>query len=171
MTIRRHLLVLALLVAPTLSRAAAPSDAVAAVKKTLDAAIAIVQAGGTRDQNLAALRTVARDILDTRAMGRTAIGDALAAQPPEQQEAYFGLFDQLIVRTYLQKLLLFRNPRFGYGEPRRAGDLVIVPTTIATSKDEYHVDYAMRERDGHWVATDVIVEEISLAQNYKDQFS
>ena len=86
MTIRRHLLVLALLVAPTLSRAAAPSDAVAAVKKTLDAAIAIVQAGGTRDQNLAALRTVARDILDTRAMGRTAIGDALAAQSPEQQE-------------------------------------------------------------------------------------
>jgi phospholipid transport system substrate-binding protein len=167
----RRLLVLALLLAPAVSSAAAPSDAVAAVKKTLDAAIAIVQAGGTRDQNLAALRTVARDILDTRAMGRTAIGDALAAQPPDQQEAYFALFDQLIVRTYLQKLLLFRNPRFGYGEPRRAGDLVIVPTTIATSKDEYHVDYAMRERDGHWVATDVIVEEISLAQNYKDQFA
>src|SRR5262245_42901195 len=104
MTIRRHVLVFALLLAPALSSAAAPSDTVAAVKKTLDAAMAIVQAGGSRDQSLTALRTVARDMLDTRAMGRTAIGDVLATQPPEQQEAYFTLFDQLIVRTYLQKL-------------------------------------------------------------------
>ena len=75
------------------------------------------------------------------------------------------------VRAYLQKLLLFRSPRFAYGDPRRAGDVVIVPTRIATVKDEYAVNYAMREREGRWVATDVIVEGISLTDNYRSQFA
>jgi phospholipid transport system substrate-binding protein len=104
-------------------------------------------------------------------MGRRAIGDVLAAQPAERQEEYFDLFDQLIVRAYLQKLLLFRNPRFGYREAQSQGDIVIVGTKIITSKDEYHVDYQMRERDGRWLATDVIVEGISLTENYRAQFS
>ena len=171
MAIRRPALVLVLVLAPALWGAADPEEAGTAVKNTLVAALKIGRESGTRDENLVALRAVARDILDTRAMGRRAIGDALAAQPPQQQEEFLELFDQLMVRAYLQKLLLFRNPSFGYRKPRREGDVVIVGTKIITSKDEYHVDYEMRERDGRWVATDVIVEGISLTDNYRSQFA
>lgn len=171
MPLRRPALVLVLALAAARLAATTSDDAVAVVRKTLDAALAVVRAGGTSDDRLVALRAVARDMLDTRAMGRRAMGDVLAAQPPQQQEEYLELFDQLIVRAYLQKLLLFRNPSFGYGQPQRNGDAVIVATTIVTSKDEYHVDYEMRERDGRWGATDVIVEGIGLTENYRDQFS
>jgi phospholipid transport system substrate-binding protein len=160
-----------LVLAPALGAAAPPEDPVAVVKRTLEAALAAARAGGTRDENLAALRAVARDILDTRTMGRRAMGDVLAAQPPTQQAEYLDLFDELMVRAYLQKLLLFRSPRFAYGDPRRAGNVVIVPTRIATVKDEYAVDYPMREREGRWVATDVIVEGISLTDSYRSQFA
>jgi len=171
MLVRRSTLVLALVLAPVLMGTATPEGAVTVVKKTLDAALVAARAGGSRDENLASLRAVARDILDTRAMGRRAMGDVLAAQPPEQQEAYLELFDELIVRAYLQKLLLFQDPHFDYGEPKGSGDVVIVRTKIVTAKDEYGVDYEMRERDGRWVATDVIVEGISLTDNYRSQFS
>jgi phospholipid transport system substrate-binding protein len=171
MLIRRPALVLVLVLASGLLGATTSDEAVAVVKKSLDAALAAARASGSRDENLVALRAVARDILDTRAMGRRAMGNALAAQPPEQQEAYLQLFDQLIVRAYLQKLLLFRDPHFGYGDPQRDGDVVTVRTKIVTAKDEYHVDYEMREREGRWVATDVIVEGISLTENYRSQFA
>jgi phospholipid transport system substrate-binding protein len=171
MPVRRRALVVVLLLAPTLMGAATSDGAVAVVKKGLDAALAASRAGGTRDENLVALRAVARDILDTHAMGRRAIGKVLAAQPPEQQEAYLELFDELIVRTYLRNLLLFRDPHFEYGEPQRNDDVVIVRTRIVTAKDEYHVDYEMREREGRWVATDVIIEGVSLADNYRSQFA
>jgi phospholipid transport system substrate-binding protein len=170
MRLRRSALALWLVLTPLVVCAAAPEEPVTAVKRTLDAALAIARASGTRDENLAALRTVARSFLDTQAMGRRAIGDVLAAQPKDQQAEYLTLFDELIVRAYLQKLLLFRAPRFSYGDARRAGDAVIVTTRIATSKDEFRVDYEMRERDGRWLATDVIVEGISLSDNYKSQF-
>lgn len=170
MPLRRPALLLVLGLAPALLGAAS-DEAVAVVRKTLDAALEVVRTDRTRDEKLDSLRAVARDILDTRAMGRRAIGDVLSKQPPQQQEEYLELFDQLIVRAYLQKLLLFRDPRFDYREPRPRGDAVIVESTIVTAKDEYHVDYEMRERDGRWRATDVIVEGISLTENYRAQFS
>ena len=90
----------------------------------------------------------------------------------ESLEVYFELFDHVIVRAYLQKLLLFRKPHFGYyRKPRPEGDVVMVGTKIITSKDDYFVDYEMRQRDGRWFATDVIVEGISLSDNYHAQFS
>jgi len=171
MPIRRSVLVLVLMLAPALCGAAAPEDAVTAVKKTLEAALEVVRASGTRDEKLVSLRAVARDMLDTRAMGRRAIGDALAAQPLEKQAEFLDLFDQVMIRAYLQKLLLFRDPRFGYRAPQTKGDAVIVGTKIVTATDDYHVDYEMRERDGRWVATDVIVEGISLTENYRAQFA
>ena len=170
MRCRHALLALWVVLAPILAGATATQDAAAVVKRTLDAALATAQKPGTRDENLAALRAVVRDILDTHAMGRHAMGDVLAAQPPEQQAEYLELFDELIVRAYLQKLLLFRAPHFTYGEPRRSGDVVIVTTRIATAKDEYRVDYPMREREGRWMAIDFVVEGISLTDNYKSQF-
>jgi phospholipid transport system substrate-binding protein len=170
MRLRRFALVLWLVLAPAFVGAAPAEDPVAVVKRTLDRALAIAQASGTRDENLASLRAVARDILDTHAMGRRAMGDVLAAQPPAQQAEYLDLFDEVIVRAYLQKLLLFRAPRFSYGDARRAGDAVIVSTRIATAKDEYRVEYEMRQQGGRWLATDVILEGISLSDNYKSQF-
>lgn len=157
--------------APAAQVPAAAADALAVVKKTLDAALKVAGGGGTRDEKLVSLRSVARDILDTRAMGRLAMGDVLAAQPPERQQEYFELFDHLIVRAYLQKLLLFRKPRFGYRKPRSAGDVVIVDTRIITAKDQYHVGYEMQRRDDSWAARDVVVEGVSLAQNYRAQFA
>jgi len=168
---RCFVLVLVLMLAPAVGGAAAPDDAVTAVRKTLEAALEIARGSGTRDEKLVSLRGVARDILDTRAMGRRAIGSALAAQPPEQQAEFLELFDQVMVRAYLQKLLLFRNPRLGYREPQTKGDAVIVGTKIITTTDDYQVDYEMREHDGRWAATDVIVEGISLTDNYRAQFA
>src|SRR5262249_15645200 len=69
--------------APARLGAAPPQDAVAVLKRTLDAALAAARASSTHDENLASLRAAVRDILDTRTMGRRAVGDVLARQPPE----------------------------------------------------------------------------------------
>lgn len=167
----RTALAVGLALAPTMLRAATSDEAVGAVKKTLGAVLSVVNADGTRNEKLRSLRTLARKILDTHAMGRSAMGAVLEAQPPEQQQEYLELFDQLMVRTYLQKLLLFRRPRFAYGTPLQKGAGVIVRTKIITSNDEYLVAYEMRKDERDWRATDVIVEGISLTRNYREQFA
>jgi len=170
MAIRCAALTLALVLAAPAG--AADSDAaLAVIRKTLGATQGIVNGEGTRDEKLAALRSVAQGILDTRAMGERAMGHELASQTPEQQAEYFELFDHLMVRAYLSKLLLFREPRFAYRTPQPEGDFVLVRTKIVTGRDAYDVDYEMVDRDGRWAAADVIVEGLSLSDNYRDQFA
>jgi phospholipid transport system substrate-binding protein len=149
---------------------AAPGGAGAAVQDTLSKARAVVLTEDSREQKLAALHELARHLMDTREMGRRAIGPRLAEQPAAQQEEFLNLFDELIVRSYLQKLLFFRQPRFAFGEEETRHETVIVHTRILTDKDEFFVDYEMHQRDGAWVATNIVIENISLTQNYAQQF-
>ncbi len=149
---------------------APPGGAVDAVRDTLAKARTVVLTSDSHEQKLEALHDLARHLMDTRAMGRRAIGPRLAEQSEAQQEEFLKLFDELIVRSYLQKLLFFRQPRFAFGKEETGQDTVIVHTRIVTDKDEFFVDYEMHQRDGAWVASDIVVENISLAQNYAQQF-
>jgi phospholipid transport system substrate-binding protein len=162
---------LAVLVACAAYGDVAPSGgAMAAVRETLAKARAVVLTNDSHEQKLAALHELARHLMDTREMGRRAIGPKLAEQSPAQQEEFLKLFDELIVRSYLQKLLFFRQPRFAFGEEETGQDALIVHTRILTEKDEFFVDYEMRQRDGAWLASDVVIENISLTRNYAQQF-
>jgi len=150
--------------------ATAPDGPVAVIRKTLAVARGEVLREAPRDEKLAVLHGLAREMVDTRAMGWRTLDEELAAQSPAQQEEFLDLFGDFIVRAYLQKLLLFRNPRFAFAPEERQGDVALVRTRILTSRDEYYVDYEMHRRDGSWSATDIVVEGISLSDNYRDQF-
>jgi len=161
----------AVIVAGAAHAAVSPPDgALSAVRDTLAKAHAVVVADESREQKLAALHELARHLMDTREMGRRAIGSALADQPAAKQEEFLDLFDELIVRSYLQKLLFFRQPRFAFGEEAVGQEGVTVHTRILTDNDQFFVDYEMHQREGTWVAWDVVIEHISLTENYAQQF-
>jgi phospholipid transport system substrate-binding protein len=155
-----------------LARAATadPKDAVVAVRNTLSKAHAIVETNAPKDEKLAALRDLARQLIDTHEIGRRAIGARLGEQPVIEQKEFLDLFDEAIVRSYLQKLLFFRRPRFAFDHEETASEAVTVHTRILTETDEFLVDYEMHQRDGTWIASDVIIEGMSLTHNYAQQF-
>jgi phospholipid transport system substrate-binding protein len=161
---------IALVAALGMLATSAPDGPVATVRKTLSEARGEVLRTGSRDEKLETLHTLARELVDTRAMGWRTLDRELALQPPARQEEFLDLFGDFIVRAYLQKLLLFRSPRFAFAREEWRGDVVLVRTRIVTSRDEYTVDYEMHQRDGSWAATDIVVEGISLSENYRDQF-
>ena len=54
-----------------------------------------------------------------------------------QQKEFLSLFRELFQRTYVQKLLLFERPDFGYvGEERLANGTARVDTKIITHANE-----------------------------------
>jgi ABC-type transporter MlaC component len=144
-----------------------PQDA---VRSILTRASTVVEGEGTRNAKLLQLYVLAGELIDSRTMGRTALGDTLTSAPPERQAEFLDLFESLVVRAYLQKLLFFRNPRFEYSGFELAGETAIVKTRILTRKDAFRVDYPMSRAEGGWVATDIVVEDASLTRNYQRQF-
>jgi phospholipid transport system substrate-binding protein len=152
--------------------AAAPGDgATATVRDALQKATAVSSTDQPREQQLEGLRLLARGLVDTKAMGQRALGGTYAERTPAEQQEFLRLFDELIVRAYLQKLLLFRNPTFRFRPEARDGDTVMVVSEVVTGRDTYEVGYAMRHDQQRWLATDIVVEGISLSGNYADQFA
>ena len=153
---------------------AAPDDSpTATVRTALDRAAAISASGATGDARLDALRPVARDLVDTRAMGQRALGAAFAKATPAQQEEFLSLFAELFIRSYLQKLLLFREPKYRFGKEERHDDTVTVTAQIVAGAgaDSYNIAYEMHRENDRWLATDIAVEGVSMTSNYSDQFT
>lgn len=147
-------------------------DPVAVLRSTLDAAGAAQRRDAPRPERLAAVRTAARRMVDTDAMGTAAIGaDVLDAQPAAARAEYLRHFDVLIMRTWMQKLLLFEDPRFEFGRPQPRDGATWVETRIVTDRDSYRLDYEMVLRDGRWWVTDIVVEDLSLVESYRGQIT
>jgi phospholipid transport system substrate-binding protein len=166
---RRCSLALAL-AAFALVAAASAQGPLQAVSSILAQTSAIIESDAARNTKIASLQDVARQLLDTRTRGRRALGRELAEQPPELQEEFLLLFDELLVRAWLQRLLLFREPAFDYVGEELQGKRAFVRTRIVTSGDTYAIDYEMLRSEQRWLATDIQVEGISLLRNYRAQF-
>ncbi len=162
-----------LLCAAAAAVAVTPSAAdgpLAVTRGVLERSNAIVRDGGDRKQKLLALSNLLNDFLDTEALARLAAGKHLDGRSPEETAEFLRLFRELFVRTYVQRLLLFDAPDFAYGEEQVTGDTAKVGTQIVTPRDRFAVDYTLRHTPSGWRATDIRVEQVSLAQNFRAQF-
>jgi phospholipid transport system substrate-binding protein len=142
----------------------------ARTKEILTSSHDIVVGPGEQKQKVKALNDLLRGFLDTDAMGRKAMGKHLDGRSPAQVRAFLDLFRDLFVRTYVQRLLLFDAPDFGFGAETITGDEATVGTEILTPKDRFAVNYRMRKAADAWRATDILVEDASLGDNFRSQF-
>jgi len=142
----------------------------ARTKQVLGRCRDIVVGPGDQKQKVRALNELLRGFLDTDAMGRQAMGKHLDGRSPADVQAFLDVFRELFVRTYVQRLLLFDVPEFGYRRETVTGDRATVATEIVTTKDRFGIDYRMRKADDGWHATDILVEDASLGDNFRSQF-
>jgi phospholipid transport system substrate-binding protein len=153
------------------SALAASSDGpMALTRDVLGRSNTIVRGTGDRKQKLAALSDLLRGFLDTDALGRLAAGKNLDGRSPAEVQEFLGLFHEFFVRTYTQRLLLFDAPDFTFGEEKVTGDEAQVATQVVTPGDRFAVNYTMRRTPEGWRATDIVVEGVSLARNFRSQF-
>jgi phospholipid transport system substrate-binding protein len=150
------------------AKAASPLDY---TRTVLERARAIVASSQTHNEKLAALTVVFSKFLDTDAMGREALRQHWSSFTPTQQKEFLALFQKLLQRTYVQKLLLFENPDFVYGGEQVSGAGAIVDTKIVTPRDQFDVRYRLRPAGGTWRATAITVEDVSLTANLGSQLN
>jgi phospholipid transport system substrate-binding protein len=142
----------------------------ALTRSVLGQSNAIVRGEGDRKQKLAALSDLLRTFLDTDALARLAAGKNLDGRSADEVQEFLGLFHEFFVRTYVQRLLLFDAPDFAFGEERVTGDQAKVATEVVTPGDRFAVDYTLHSTPDGWRVTDIVVEGVSLAGNFRSQF-
>jgi len=89
-----------------------------------------------------------------------------------QRQEFVQLFRQVLEKAYIDKILSYTNEKVAFDkETMLAEGQAEVQTRIITSSKEIPISYRVILRDGAWRVYDVVVEGVSLVQNYRSQFN
>jgi phospholipid transport system substrate-binding protein len=155
---------------PRDSAGSEPEGPLALTRSILTRSNEIVRSSADRKQKLTDLSTLLKDFLDTDALADRAARKHLVDRSEAEKAEFRRLFHDFFVRTYTQRLLLFDAPDFAYGGETITGHDAKVATEVVTKNDRFAVDYTLHRGAKGWRANDILVEGVSLAQNFRAQF-
>jgi phospholipid transport system substrate-binding protein len=148
------------------------------VQATLNAVAAVLDAptlqGADKDrERKQQVRQIILEAFDFREMAREALGAHWSTLTPDQRDEFTDLFGDLFERSYSRLVLRFLGERSTvYGTPSIRQDRAIVPTTLVSKRDaKLPVDYQLVRHGERWAIYDVVIDGVSLASNYRAQFS
>jgi phospholipid transport system substrate-binding protein len=120
-----------------------------------------------------AVRKVADEIFDYGDTARRALARHWGQRSTAEREEFVALFADLFEHAYISKVELFEGERVAYlGDTIDGGDATVRTRFLTKQGSELHVDYRMqRSPAGRWVVYDVLIEGVSLIDNYRTQFN
>jgi phospholipid transport system substrate-binding protein len=112
-------------------------------------------------------------LCDFKEFSARAIGGSWRTFTPEQQDKFIAAFGELIYATYRNKLLDYNGQKFTFKNElfSTKGDKVEIKTTFPLNeKTEAPINFRMLKKPEGWKIYDIIIEEVSMIQNYSNQF-
>jgi len=168
------ILALAAWLFPALSMAAAPAER---IRGTIDRVIGILKdpalaAKGKEEERRELLRKEIAPVFDFGEMAKRSLGPNWRDRTPEERERFVALFRELLENSYLGKIESYGGEVIRYGEETVDGPYAQVKTVVVTTRgQEIPVHYRMRADGGRYRIYDVVIEGISLVNNYRSQFN
>ena len=128
----------------------------------------------TEDSLTIAFRDIFGESFDTNTIGRFVLGRHWNTASPEQRDEYLDLFNNFVVETYADRFSEYTGQQFLVRGSRPAGaNDLIVSTRIVDpgGRPPITVDWRTRARDGQVRIIDVMIENVSMAITYRDEFN
>jgi len=91
---------------------------------------------------------------------------------PAERKEFVQLFKQVLEKAYIDKILSYTNEKIVFDrEITRGENLAEVQSRIIASGKEIPISYRVIMKNNTWKVYDVVVENVSLVQNYRTQFN
>lgn len=116
-----------------------------------------------------ALKDIINDVIDFRSMASYALGSTFNEISEEEREEFVSLFSTIIRDQSLNRLDIYRAD-VTYNEISVHNSSADVSTIAQLDNVRTPVNYEMENRDGEWVITDMIIDDVSTAESYNRQF-
>lgn len=118
------------------------------------------------------LRTVISPVFDFEEMSRGSLGSNWKNATEPQRKEFVELFQGLLARTYLQRIRTkIDGSNVEYLQPMTTNNRVMVRSKVSKDGETLGADYRMYEKNGRWRVYDVIIENVGLVTNYRNEFS
>ncbi|MFB3924493.1 MAG: phospholipid-binding protein MlaC [Syntrophales bacterium] len=118
------------------------------------------------------LETIYKSMFDEEELSRRALGRNWKKLNPAQQQEFVDLFRRLLEKAYIDKILDYTNEKVDFTkEIIISPDQAEVQTKVITSSRQVPIFYRVIMKGGAWKVYDVVIENVSLVQNYRSQFN
>lgn len=129
--------------------------------------------GATKAKARNDARSAVGSLLDFEALAQATMGKRWSELTAQQRTRYTAALRGAMEANYLSKMErgqvdMSKVKNDIVGETKQ-GERTVVKTRVAAGNDTAGVDYVMEPRKGGWKAVDVITEDVSLVDTYKDQ--
>ena len=167
------LILLSCLLLPAASSAGGPTEQ---VRATVDKVLAIVRSPNPKSKaQIDAQRTQLLEVIfprfDFTEMAKRSLGPHWARRTPEEQREFVGIFAALMGRTYADNIESYSSQNVLYTREVQDKDYAEVDTKIVADKRaDVSINYKLHSVNKQWKVYDLVIENISLVNNYRSQF-
>ncbi|HEX5646270.1 MAG TPA: ABC transporter substrate-binding protein [Nitrospira sp.] len=153
--------------------AGVPTDS---MKATVDEVLRIVRDNELKQPHKATerrqmLEQVVEARFDYQEMSRRALGAPWNTLSDQEKQEFVGLFRTLLTNSYADKIETYSGEGVQYLNERMEKEYAEVRTKVLSGKTEIPLDYRLINKANDWRVYDVVVDGISLVNNYRGQFT
>ena len=131
-----------------------------------------LKAPAAKEAKTQRLRVIYKGMFNEVEFSRRTLGRNWNQLTPAQRAEFIELFEQVLEKAYLDKILSYTNEKIEYTrEIVHSDKQAEVQTRVVTSSQEIPIFYRLVFAEGNWRVYDVVVENVSLVQNYRTQFN
>jgi phospholipid transport system substrate-binding protein len=127
---------------------------------------------GGEEQKKEAIRSISSSLFDFRELSRFSLGAGWRRFSPDQQKTFTDLYRRLLEGIYMGRLLQYKNEKVLFKSESALSDTRSeVKTEVLRAGGNIPMDYRLVNENGVWKVYDVVIENASLARNYRSQFN
>jgi phospholipid transport system substrate-binding protein len=147
------------------------------IKSTVDQVIQILtdpqfQGEAKKQERRKRLREPIFARFDFQEMAQRSLGAHWHRRTPEERAKFVRIFSALLEQAYVDRIESYNNEKFTYMSERIDGPDAEVGSKMRTSKgEEIIINYKLHRVGEDWRVYDLVIENISLMNNYRSQFN
>jgi phospholipid transport system substrate-binding protein len=116
------------------------------------------------------LEQVINERFDYEEMAKRSLGAQWHKLNDAERAEFVGLFKRMLANSYSGRIEGYSGEQVEYLGERVKQDFAEVRTKVLSGKTTVPLDYRMLLKDGGWRVYDVIIDGVSLVNNYNGQF-
>ena len=128
---------------------------------------------GKREETVNKIMAIADQHFDWAEMAKRSLSRFWKQRTPAEQNEFKRLFRDLIKNAYIGKIEGYAGEKVVFEGEKIEDTYSLVKTKIITPSKgtEIPVYYRLQNKGANWMVYDVVIEGVSLVNNYRDQFN
>jgi len=117
------------------------------------------------------IRAIAEKMFDFTELSKRTLAQNWSKFTPEQQKEFINLYKSLLEDAYADKIMTYTEEEILFTKEIPLTEKTAeVQSTVIRKTEEIPIYYRVILKDGVWMIYDVVIEGVSLINNYRSQF-